>query len=464
MSTKDIKEKGWENVQIKAFTSWVNSLLEHRDLKIQDIKTDLSDGVKLMHFLELLSGKKVPKYTEKPPSRIQKIENLHIALQFVEKEMGVRPTISAEEFADENLKMILGFMWTLFKKYRIQTIKQDDKSSEEGLLLWCKKTTEGYRDVNIESYKYSFRSGMAFLALCDKFIENPELLNYDNFQKDNSVENLSTAFELAEKHMGVPKLLDPNEVAEGNVDERSLVLYISLYFHAFVAKQQQKAILEEKERVEREMKGLQGSLEDRAKTAKELSEINKQLSQQMEELKINLEKEKNEKEQERLEKEKLLQELENLKKKNEELNQQQVLLENKISGLEGQVSELSQKFSQEVDSKTSLATKFSSYSEIQNNALNELRKHLEIHIDDLHRWQKYLDYDKPGEINFSEIKSEVLSQIIEENFEQQLNILTKKLEKENSDIQNLLKTKEAEAKARKEQEKKKRERQKKNED
>lgn len=51
---------------------------------------------------------------------------------------------------------------------------------------------------------------MAFLALCDKFIENPELLNYDNFQKDNSVENLSTAFELAEKHMGVPKLLDPN--------------------------------------------------------------------------------------------------------------------------------------------------------------------------------------------------------------------------------------------------------------
>lgn len=51
-----------------------------------------------MHFLELLSGKKVPKYTEKPPSRIQKIENLHIALQFVEKEMGVRPTISAEGF------------------------------------------------------------------------------------------------------------------------------------------------------------------------------------------------------------------------------------------------------------------------------------------------------------------------------------------------------------------------------
>jgi hypothetical protein len=85
--------------------------------------------------------------------------------------------------------MILGFLWSLFKRYRIQVIKTDgkkkkpdlfihqlslpplfprisrllsltlfffptDKSSEEGLLLWAKKTTAGYRDVNVESYKH----------------------------------------------------------------------------------------------------------------------------------------------------------------------------------------------------------------------------------------------------------------------------------------------------------------------
>jgi len=120
---------------------------------------------------------------------------------------------------------------------------------------------------------------MAFLALCDKFVQNKETLNYDNFHKETTVPNLNTAFELAEKHLGIPKLLDAQEVSEGNVDERSLVLYVSLYFHAFVAKEQQRLIEEEKSRIEERMKGLQGSLEDRAKMAASLGEENLQLKE-----------------------------------------------------------------------------------------------------------------------------------------------------------------------------------------
>ncbi len=93
----------------------------------------------LLKFLELLSGKRVnQKYDEKPSARIQKIQNLHIALKFLEKEMDVKlQGIGAEgkftgdtvifmiyvDFADQNLKLILGFFWSLFKRYRIATIK-----------------------------------------------------------------------------------------------------------------------------------------------------------------------------------------------------------------------------------------------------------------------------------------------------------------------------------------------------
>jgi len=144
----------------------------------------------------------------------------------------------------------LGFFWSLFKRYRIATIKHQDKSSEEGLLAWCKQTTEGYRDVNIENYKHSFRDGMAFLALCDKFLEsNKEIIDYTKFRRDTPTENLATAFEIAEKKMGIPKLLDSQELADGNVDDRSLVLYISLYFHAFVAKQQQRVLEDQKSKI-----------------------------------------------------------------------------------------------------------------------------------------------------------------------------------------------------------------------
>jgi len=60
MATKagELKEKGWEKVQIKAFTAWINNVLAKREMTVNEIKTDLGDGVKLLNFLELLSAKK----------------------------------------------------------------------------------------------------------------------------------------------------------------------------------------------------------------------------------------------------------------------------------------------------------------------------------------------------------------------------------------------------------------------
>jgi len=424
-------------VQIKAFTSWLNGILKQRNLELKEIKTDLADGVKLINFLELLSGKKFGhKYDEKPTSRIVKIQNLHMGLTFLEKEMGLKPTSSAEDFVDHNLKMILGFLWSLFKKYRIQTIKQDDKSSEEGLLLWVKKTTEGYRDVHIESYKHSFRNGMAFLALCDKAIQNPEVIDYSKFVKENTIVNLTKSFELAEKELGVPKLLDPQEVSDGNVDERSLVLYISLYFHAFVAKQQQRELEKQKDEIERQMKGLQGSLEDRAKMAVVLHDENQQL---------------------KLEIERLKQELEESKKKGSDLE------ENKIS-LEQQVSELNASLEKETSERNREKQLYGDRAKVEMSGLNVLQKNLVEHVEDLHRWQKYLGFDAEAEVDFSgEIRPQILTEISDKNFEEQLQTLAKKLASENDDIVKVLKIKETEMKAKKELEKKKRDRQNKKE-
>lgn len=40
-------------------------------------------------------------------------------------------------------------------------------------------------------------------------------------------------FELAEKHVGVPSLLEPNDLLSGDPDERAIQLYVSLFFDAF---------------------------------------------------------------------------------------------------------------------------------------------------------------------------------------------------------------------------------------
>lgn len=89
---------------IQAFTSWVNGVLDRVGENIADISTDFSDGIKLAHFLELLSGKKIGKKLElERKSDIYKIQNLYLALQFAEKDMDVK----AEGVAAEGIIIIL---------------------------------------------------------------------------------------------------------------------------------------------------------------------------------------------------------------------------------------------------------------------------------------------------------------------------------------------------------------------
>jgi len=321
--------------------------------------------------------------------------------------------------------MILGFLWSLFKKYRIATIKHEDKSSEEGLLLWVKKTTEGYKDVHIEGYRSSFKDGLPFLALCDKFIDDKNTLNYDKYSKDNAEANLNSAFDLAEKHLGIPKLLEAAEVSDGSVDERSLVLYVSLYFHAFVAKQQQLALQAEKDQVEQRMKGLQGNLEQRAKLAEDLQADNTKLRNDIEELK----------------------------------NQQKLELDSrdaKIGDLLGQISDWTSKYEEEKAARLKDKEEYERRSKVEIEGLDVLKKNLEEHIEDLFRWQKYLDLDATSEVDFSgEIRPQILKDISKENWNKQLEVLSKKLEKENTDLLSMLKIKEQDQKERKEKEKKK---------
>jgi len=468
-------------VQIKAFTAWLNGYLNKREMPVADIKHDLADGVRLINFLEMLTNKKVKtRYSLKPKSRIEKIQNLHIGLTFCEKEVDVKLVgIGAEDFIDSNQKMILGFLWTMYKKFRIQTIKQDDKSSEEGLILWVKKTTEGYPGVNINSYKTSFKDGLPFLALCDKYIGDKSQFNYDGLRSD-AITNLSTAFESAEAKMGIPRLLDPQEVVSGDVDERSLVLYISLYFHAFVARQQQMGVEEEKARLNEKMKGLEGSLEQRAQLAAELSEENVKLRQELAELKEkdsyleekvevlkqlleqeNEEKEEMEKARQALQKEidDLKAQLESERKKSSQLNDNKVQLEQQVTGLEGQVTQLKGTIDQKDTDRKKEAEEQTKKNRVEIAGLGVLKKNLEEHIEDLHRWEKFLDLTE-GEVDFTgELRPQIVSEVSKESFEEQLNVLAKKLEKENSEILNMLKSKEAEAKAKKANEKKKRERQ-----
>jgi len=229
MATKD--RNAWINVQRKTFTNWFNAQLKRGGYssKVESLKDDLEDGIKLHNLLESISGKKLPKITLKPKMKLQKIENLNVCLHFIAS-CGVKLIgISSEEIHDHNEKLILGMVWTLILRFEIQDISVEDLTAREGLLLWCQKKTKGYRGVDVQNFTRSWHDGLAFCALIHK--HRPDLINYDSLTKEDPLGNLELAFKVAEEKLDIQRFFDPEDVAVA--DDKSMMTYLMQYFKAF---------------------------------------------------------------------------------------------------------------------------------------------------------------------------------------------------------------------------------------
>ncbi|CAO3610478.1 unnamed protein product [Cunninghamella echinulata] len=225
----------WEVIQQKTFTKWVNNKLDIRQIPhIDNLAEDLSTGVTLIQLLEIIGDTTLGRYNANPRMRIQCVENAHKALEFIKQRSVPLTNIGAEDIVDKNLKLILGMLWTIILRFTIADISQEGKSAKDGLLLWCQKKTAPYRDVDVRDFTYSWTDGLAFCALIHR--HRPDLLDYHALDKSDRHHNTALAFDIAEQHLGIPKLLDVEDVCDiSKPDERSVMTYVAEYFHAFSA-------------------------------------------------------------------------------------------------------------------------------------------------------------------------------------------------------------------------------------
>jgi len=126
----DTLETRSRDVQERTFCKWLNTKLEmHNYPPMTSLVKDLSDGVRLIQLMEIMGDVSLGRYNKNPRIRVQKAENVTMALDFIASR-GVKLTnIGPEDIIDGNLKLILGMIWTLILRFTIADIKYAGLSS-----------------------------------------------------------------------------------------------------------------------------------------------------------------------------------------------------------------------------------------------------------------------------------------------------------------------------------------------
>ncbi|XDA78301.1 hypothetical protein R6Z07F_008401 [Ovis aries] len=236
-------------VQEKTFTKWINSIFQRGrvGIEIHNLCTELADGTHLLRLLELISGEALP-----PPNRgrmrVHFLENSSRALAFLRAKVPI-PLIGPENIVDGDQTLILGLIWVIILRFQISHICLDREefgvsaallSAKEALLVWCQRKTAGYANINITDFSRSWSDGLGFSALIHA--HRPDLLDYSSLRPDRPLHNLHCAFHVAEQELGIAQLLDPEDVAALQPDERSIMTYVSLYYHHFSRLHQEQTV------------------------------------------------------------------------------------------------------------------------------------------------------------------------------------------------------------------------------
>lgn len=261
-----------EAVQKRTFTKWINSHLAKRvpALVITDLFEDIKDGVMLLALLEVLSGQKLPCEQGKKLKRIHWVANIGTALKFLEgRKSAYRGSpiklvnINSTDIVDGRPAIVLGLVWTIILYFQIEeltsslpalqaqsssTSSLDSSTSStettsppvkkkplpppqggarKALLKWVQQTATKRLGIDVRDFGPSWRTGLAFFAVIH-FLR-PSLIDIERVWGRPNRENLQEAFSLAEKELGIPQLLDPEDVDVDKPDEKSIMTYVAQF-------------------------------------------------------------------------------------------------------------------------------------------------------------------------------------------------------------------------------------------
>uniref|UniRef100_A0A3P9N9W5 Calponin-homology (CH) domain-containing protein n=1 Tax=Poecilia reticulata TaxID=8081 RepID=A0A3P9N9W5_POERE len=305
------RQKPQEAVQKRTFTKWINSHLAKHipPLEVKDLFDDIKDGVMLLALLEILSGQKLPCEQGKKLKRIHWVANIGTALKFLEGRKIRLVNINSTDIVDGRPSIVLGLVWTIILYFQIEELTSslpelqafsssnsslDSSTSStdttsppvkrrplalqggarKALLRWVQQTATKCLGLDVKDFGPSWRTGLAFFAVINAL--RPNLVDMERVWRRPNRENLQEAFLLAETELGIPQLLDPEDVDVDKPDEKSVMTYVAQFLKHHPDRKQsdlggkpEEAVTREQRKSQRELKMWLDQLEKEAVDAQE---------------------------------------------------------------------------------------------------------------------------------------------------------------------------------------------------
>ncbi|KAJ3442834.1 hypothetical protein M0812_12585 [Anaeramoeba flamelloides] len=224
---KKIGMKKFE-MQINTYQNWLNHHLVQNVKfnqylkKVNDLQTDLQDGVIFLMVLEIIANENI-KYNKEPNLLLTKIKNLKILFDNLRSKNIQLGELNEEAIYDGNLHFILNFIWILI--YQIEN-KHINKGE---LFTWIKTQIYKVSDIAIHDFT-SFKNPDLLLLLLHslKPLDFPYPIQY---LKMGTKEKFIIAFDYANKLLSIPKILSINDIILEIVDERSIITWLYFFFN-----------------------------------------------------------------------------------------------------------------------------------------------------------------------------------------------------------------------------------------
>ncbi|BFZ08024.1 hypothetical protein BsWGS_11063 [Bradybaena similaris] len=234
-----------ERIQKKTFTNWMNSYLCQRvpPIKVDNLFEEIKDGIVLLSLLEVLSGERLNIEKGFKLSRHHHLANITTALQFLEKKKIKLVNINTTSIADGKPSIVLGLIWTVILYFQIEETFNAVPASKDGapvkkttlprqsLLEWVDTMLFKKYGLHIKDFGKSWNDGVAFNAMIHNV--RPDLVDMDEVHRQQAKINLEHAFSTAESHLGIPRLLDPEDVDVEKPDEKSIMTYVAQFLRGY---------------------------------------------------------------------------------------------------------------------------------------------------------------------------------------------------------------------------------------